>query len=101
VTIAGLLRGVQGECDREMGRRINGRGLSDAWDDLRDYCNPLIYLRRLTGYLNHMRQHPEDFSDEAHEAYLRILTLVAQRTLRQPNAEDRQHFLDAVSTEGF
>lgn len=91
----------KGECDQEVVRKVNGRGLSDAWDDLRDYCNPLIYLRRLTGFVNHTREHPEHFSDEAHEAYLRIFLFVAQRTLRQPNEEDRQHFSDSVNAEDF
>lgn len=90
-----------GECDRTVTRRVQAQGLIDGWDALRDYCSPLLYLRRLTGFLSHTRRSPEHFSDEAHEAYLRVFLLLAQRTLRQPNAEDRNHFASSVSIEGL
>lgn len=91
----------KGGCDRSLERRLWAGGLICGWDDVEDYCNPLLFLRRATGHMNQMRADPASHSDAAHEAYIRIVLAVAQRTLRAATAEDRDHFLRAVGVEGL
>ena len=91
----------KGKCDRTLEDRLWAAGFICAWDDVGDYCNPLYYLRRLTGYVNTMRAERDSYTDAAHEAYLRIVVAVSQRTLRQPTAEDRERFMQAIGVEGL
>lgn len=88
-------------CDDQICRVLHARGLADLWDDIEDYCNPLIFLRHITGYINQMRNEPASFSDEAHARMIEIYLAVSQRTLRQTSLEDREHYFRARKNEEF
>lgn len=85
----------RGECDQQMSHRVRAQGLTDGWNDISDFCNPLIYLRHLITYVNETRKDPERYSEAAHRRMLDLFLAVSQRTLRQTNAEDRQAYFDA------
>lgn len=77
-------------CDLTLQDTLGRIGLVTAWDDIFDYTNPLIFMRRMTGYINQMRTRPASYSKAAHDRLIDFYITVSQRTLRQSNAEDRQ-----------
>ena len=89
----------KGECDRRLTSRLNNQGFMDCWDDIQDYCNPLIFFRRLTGYMAGLRNNPQAYTDRAHRQMIDLYLAVSQRTLRQTNEEDRQEYLRAREVE--
>lgn len=91
----------KGECDRRISSRLNAMGYLDAWDDLEDYCNPLIFIRRITGYINQMRETPSSYSENAHKKMIDLYMAVSQMTLRQTSKEDREHYFNAREAEEF
>ncbi|MEJ8310112.1 restriction endonuclease [Agrobacterium larrymoorei] len=91
----------KGECDETLEDRLHKRGIYTGWDDISDYCNPLIFLRRLTGYTNQMRNKPNSYTEAAHEKMITFYVTLSQRTLRQTNEEDRKALGDAMFVEQF
>ncbi|PBB52310.1 MULTISPECIES: restriction endonuclease [Mesorhizobium] len=91
----------KGECDQRMDHLIHNRGLTTAWDDISDYCNPLIFIRRITGYTNQMRTAPNSYAKAAHDRLINFYITLSQRTLRQTNGEDRKALIDAIELEGL
>lgn len=89
----------KGECDNRLEARLFSQGLVTKWDDISDYCNPLIFLRRITGYTNQMRRQPESYSEAAHDRMIDFYVTVSQRTLRQTSDEDREDLQRAVEVE--
>lgn len=89
----------KGDCGERMERQNARKGLSEGWDDITDYCNPLIFIRRITGYINQMRNSPTSYSKVAHDRLIGFYINVSQRTLRQANDEDRQRLLEAMELE--
>ncbi|MGO4405192.1 hypothetical protein AB4Z10_13140 [Bosea sp. RAF48] len=89
----------KGECDQRTTRRLNQQKLVEGWDDIDDYFNPLIFFRRVTGYLNEMRKNPQRYSDAAHEKMIELYLAASQRTLRQMSEEDREQYLQAREVE--
>ncbi|MCA1370228.1 restriction endonuclease [Bradyrhizobium sp. BRP14] len=85
----------RGECDQKMSARIRARGLNDGWNDVSDFCNPLIFLGHMISYINETRSDPQRYSDAAHKRMLELFQAVSQRTLRQTSDEDRQAYFDA------
>lgn len=79
----------KGACDESLDHSLNHKGLITGWDDITDYCNPLIFMRRLTGYINQMRNEPTSYSQAAHDRLVGFYITMSQRTLRQSSAEDR------------
>ena len=86
----------KGECDKQLEEKLWRRGYVTGWEDISDYCNPIVFLRRLTGYTNQMRNTPDSFVEEAHDRYMQFFLAVSQRTLRQTNEDDREVFSNAV-----
>ena len=84
----------KGACNERMERRLLRRGLVQGWDDIDDYCNPLVFIRRLTGYMAGLRNSPSGYSDGAHARMVELFLAVSQRTLRQTNEEDRREFFE-------
>ncbi|CCM79735.1 hypothetical protein AS026_05215 [Rhizobium altiplani] len=82
-------------CDQTISARVRAQGLTDGWNDISDFCNPLIYLRHLIAFVNETRETPDRYSEQAHDRMLDLFLTVSQRTLRQTNAEDRQAYFDA------
>lgn len=91
----------KGECDKRISSRLTVAGLANTWDDLEDYCNPLIFIRRITGYVADTRANPSGYSDAAHEKILSLYIAASQLTLRQTSQEDRERFFDALKVEDF
>lgn len=89
----------KGACDKRMDGIVNRRGLGSAWDDISDYCNPLIFIRRITGYTNQMRNAPNSYTKAAHDRLIDFYILMSQRTLRQTNADDRKSLLEAMEID--
>lgn len=89
----------KGECDRKLSTRLTRLGYVDGWDDIDDYCNPLIFFRRLTGYMAELRNNPTAYSDKAHSSMVDLYLAVSQRTLRQTNDEDREEYFRAREVE--
>lgn len=89
----------KGDCDKMMERRIGS--LIGGWDDIADYCNPLLYLRHLTGYTNQTRKRPNSYSDAAHDRMIHFFITVSQRTLRQTHNEDRAELNRTIQLEGM
>ena len=89
----------KGECDDRISRRIHNRGLIQFWDDIDDYCNPLIFLRRLTGHIARLRTNPSKFTNKAHARMIDLFLAVSQRVLRQTNEEDRKEYFDIREVE--
>ena len=90
----------KGQCDSEISLRLKDQGfLVNGWDDIDNYCNPLTFLRRLTGYMNEIRNNPSAFSDKAHRQMIDLYLSISQRTLRQTNAEDREDYRQARIVE--
>lgn len=89
----------KGACDKRMDDIVNRRGLASGWDDISDYCNPLIFIRRITGYTKQMRSAPNSYSKAAHDRLIDFYILMSQRTLRQTNAEDRKALQEAMELE--
>lgn len=78
----------RGECDRRMEARLAQQGMFAGWDDISDYCNPLIFIRRLTGHMSGVRSGRNTYSDAAHEKLIKFYLALSQRTLRQTTDED-------------
>lgn len=91
----------KGRCDDRISRGLNARGLAQAWDDIDDYCNPLIFMRKLTGYMAELRSNPSAYSDNAHTRMVELFLAVSQRTLRQTNEEDREEYFRVREDEEF
>ena len=89
----------KGECDQRVTARINRLNLIEGWDDIDDYFNPLIFFRRVTGYLNEMRKRPTAYSEAAHGKMIELYLAASQRTLRQMSQEDREEYLQARELE--
>lgn len=89
----------KGACDRGLEDRLHQKGLMTGWDDISDYCNPLIFIRRTTGYMNQMRNDPASYSKAAHDRLIEFYITVSQRTLRQTTDEDRQALMEAMEID--
>ena len=89
----------KGDCDRGLDDRLHRNGLVTGWDDISDYCNPLIFMRRVTGYMNQMRNEPASYSKAAHDRLIEFYITVSQRTLRQTTDEDRQALKEAMEID--
>lgn len=89
----------KGLCDQKLSTRLHRLGFVDGWDDIDDYCNPLIFFRRFTGYMAELRKNPSAYSDEAHAKMVDLYLAVSQRTLRQTNGEDREEYFRAREVE--
>ena len=89
----------KGSCDSEISARLKGQGFMDGWYDIDNYCNPLIFLRRLIGYMAGLRNNPGGYSDQAHDRMIDLYLSVSQRVLRQTNAEDREDYFQARIVE--
>lgn len=91
----------KGQCDNQLEARLAMNDLVALWDDIADYCNPLIFIRRATGFMAQMRKAPASYSQEAYDKYTELFLVFSQRTLRQTTKEDRDHYFDAVEAEQF
>ena len=91
----------KGSCDSEISARLKHQGFVDRWCDITNYYNPLIFLRKLIGYMDGLRNNPGGYSDKAHDRMVDLYLGVSQRVLRQPNVEDREEFFRARQIEGF
>ena len=91
----------KGPCDERISNGIYRRGFVQGWDDIDDYCNPLIYLRRLTGHMAALREDPKAYSDKAHARMVDLYLAVSQRALRQTNEEDRREYFDILEAEEY
>ncbi|MCZ0952174.1 MAG: hypothetical protein OXQ89_22850 [Rhodospirillaceae bacterium] len=89
----------KGQCDDRIAARIHNRGLVQGWDDIDDYCNPLIFFRRLTGHMAGLRSNPDKYTDHAHARMVELFLAVSQRVLRQTNEEDRKEYFDVREVE--
>lgn len=89
----------KGVCNQGLEDALYRRGLLTGWDDIADYCNPLIFMRRITGYINQMRNRPESYSKGAHDRLIEFYLTVSQRTLRQTHSEDRLALKQAMEVE--
>ena len=89
----------KGHCDQKMEASLARRDLATSWDDISGYCNPLIFIRRLTGYVNQMREAPSSYSKAAHDRMIEFYIALSQRTLRQTNGEDREGLKRAMELE--
>lgn len=89
----------KGACGERLERTHMRMGLTEGWDDISDYCNPLIFFRRVTGYINQLRNEPASFSDLAHARLIDFYLAVSQRTLRQTNAEDREALRSVIEID--
>ena len=89
----------KGSCDQRLSGRLQHQGFVDCWDDIDDYCNPLIFFRRLTGYMSELRNAPGTYADSAHARMVDLYLAVSQRTLRQTNEEDREEYFRAREAE--
>lgn len=89
----------KGACDRDLEDKLLQKGLITGWDDISDYCNPLIFIRRTTGYMNQMRNDPASYSKAAHDRLIEFYITVSQRTLRQTTDEDRQTLMEAMKID--
>ncbi|ASY43878.1 hypothetical protein CJD35_04995 [Sphingobium xenophagum] len=91
----------KGECGDKMERKNFRLGLTEGWDDITDYCNPLIFIRRVTGYINELRSGSTKYSQAAHDRMIDFYMAMSQRTLRQTSAEDRQKLLDVMELDAM
>ncbi len=89
----------KGSCDTKVSARLQRLGFSDGWDDIDEYCNPLIFFRRFTGHMAELRNNPGKYSDKAHAQLIDLYLAVSQRTLRQTNEEDRQEYFSVRELE--
>jgi hypothetical protein len=89
----------KGICDHALANQLNLRGFITGWDDISDYCNPLIFILRITGYINQMRTDPASYSKAGHEQIINFYLTMSQRTLRQTNAEDHQALKEAMEVD--
>lgn len=89
----------KGNCDTRMEASLLRRDLATSWDDISDYCNPLIFIRRVTGYINEMRNTPATYADTAHDQLIQFYITMSQRTLRQTNDEDRVALTNAMEID--
>ena len=94
-----LVFACKGACDRKISAGLRAADLLTGWDDISDYCNPLLFMRRITGIHHQMRDKPDEFSNTAHEQMIQFYLVVSQRTLRQTSSEDRHHFLSVHSLD--
>ena len=82
----------KGECESQISERLRHQGFLDIWDDISNYYNPLIFLWKLIGYMNAIRNKSSEYSDEAHERMIHLYLRISQRVFRQAGAEDREKF---------
>ena len=85
----------RGECDSKMSARVRSQGLTDGWNDISDFCNPLIFLGHVIAFVNETREDPARYTKKAHSRMIDLFLAVSQRTLRQTTEEDRQAYFDA------
>lgn len=62
----------KGNCDCQVKPPARS-GQIDTWIDLRDFFNPLIYLRKLLALINKMQEIPGFMSDQAQKRVIDIL----------------------------
>ena len=82
----------RGRCDKAVERRICARHtvkLVDGWEDLADLCIPLIFLRRLMGFVNGFRN-GDKWSDEAFGKLTTVIIAVFQHVSREATSEERE-----------
>lgn len=82
----------KGECDKALQASLYSAGLITAWRDLRDFTNPILYLKHMIGYMNNIFSGPTQFTPKAHEKMKDIYISFSQRTLREISHEDRLRF---------
>jgi hypothetical protein len=90
----------KGACGGKMELKHFRLDLTEGWDDITDYCNPLIFIRRITGYINELRSGSTKYSQAAHDRMIDFYMALSQRTLRQTSAEDRQKLLEVMELDG-
>lgn len=89
----------RGECDRTMQDRLGRQKLFTGWGELSDFCNPLIFIRKLIGVVSGIRNGRNTFSDAAYDKLVRVYLAFSQRTLRQTSEEDRAQLRQAVAID--
>lgn len=89
----------KGQCGTKMEMDNIRRGLTESWDDISDFCNPLIFIRRVTGYIAEIRSGSSEYSQAAHDRIIEFYIAISQRTLRQTNEEDRQKLYDVMQID--
>ncbi|WP_132254377.1 restriction endonuclease [Methylobacterium segetis] len=87
-----LMVGCKGGCDRALSDQVHAEGLLDAWEDIGDLCNPLIYMKNICSYTNLLRSPRTKVSDQAHQKLLQIYIAISQRTLRDVTKDDEKRF---------
>ena len=80
----------KGICDDLVSRRVMGRHsytLVPFWEDIPDFCIPLIYLKYVVGHLNRIRE-GESWSDEAFEKFKTLLITVYPFVVRDVSGSE-------------
>jgi hypothetical protein len=83
----------KGNCDRIVGREMrkrHDRKLVDAWEDIPDFCIPLVYLQRIMAHVNGL-QRGERWSDLAFDKFKTLMIAAYTHIARHATSveEDR------------
>ncbi|XBQ15475.1 MAG: restriction endonuclease [Oceanicaulis sp.] len=79
----------KGRCDRVMEQRDLRKGEIDGWEDIPDLKNPTIWMRKMFGVQNALRD-GETWEDDAYVKFRTFMCGMAQFALRSPTTAERQ-----------
>jgi hypothetical protein len=78
-----VIPSCKGRCDDALISETKG---SDGWKDVSDFTNPLLFMQNSMAFIDNVKE--GKFSDEAFEAYKKVLLTGYQYVLREPTDKD-------------
>jgi hypothetical protein len=79
----------KGDCDRQLTNRVRKPGEIDGWDDIDDLKIPIVFLRKVFGVMNSLRN-GETWDEEAYTKYRRFLTGMARYAMRSLTQAEKE-----------
>jgi hypothetical protein len=93
----------KGACDRTMSADIRAKHderLIDAWEDVADLCMPVMYLKRLMGYMNSL-QKGDQWSDAAFDSLKTVLIAAYPHIARNATSHEQDRIHDLLRIPSF
>jgi hypothetical protein len=93
----------KGNCDeileRQM-RRKHGDDVLDSWEDIPDFCVPLLYLKRFMGILNGLHA-GDTWTPEAFAKFKTFLVTVFPHVARDARPDEKKRIKELLTVPGY
>ncbi|MFD2613557.1 hypothetical protein [Paenibacillus gansuensis] len=86
-TITDVIPCCKGTCDDKVSQSVKG---VDGWKDVTEFTNPLLFMQNSMAFINNVQQNK--FSEEAFEAYKKVLLVGYQYVLREPTDNEWEKY---------